>query len=138
MKRIYGIMAIAMLAMFLVTGCGSDGSKEAKSIMEKQADVTDDFANGLIEAKSADDVIYALDRYTENMKEMVPELLAFEKKYPEYKEGKTPEGMEEEIKRVEDSSAKVASALMKIEPYMMDEKVQAAIERMGTELSVLE
>ena len=139
MKRLYSLLAVTALILFLVTGCGSDGDKEAKSIMKKQADVTDNFAQSLTDAKSADDVVNALDRYTESMKEMVPELIAFEKKYPDYeKEGKAPEGMEEEVKRVEETSAKVASAMMKIGPYIMEKKVQEALERMGTELQALD
>ncbi len=138
MKRIYGILAAAMLTMFLVTGCGSDGSKEAKSIIKKQADVTEKYINGLAEVKNADDLVKVFDQYTEDMKELVPELIEFEKKYPEFEDGNVPEGLEEDARRMEELSAKTASAMMKAMPYMMNEKVVAAVERMEKELSALD
>jgi hypothetical protein len=135
MKRIYGILAIVLLTLFLVSGCGSGGSSAAKSIIKKQADVTEEYVNGLANAKNADDVVNTIDNFTKGMKELVPEILEFEKKYPEYKEGKVPEGLEADAKKMEEVSQKMGEAMMKMGQYMMNPKVQEAMNRMGEEMS---
>jgi len=137
MSRIYGIIATVLLTVFLIS-CGSNGNNEAKSIVKNQASVTEDYVNGLTDAKSAEDVVAVIEHYTEGMKKLIPELQEFQKKYPEYKQGKMPEGMEADIKRLEEASAKLPGAMMKITTYMMDGKVQAAMEQMGQEMSKLQ
>ncbi len=138
MTRIYGILVTVLLTSFLVTGCSSNGSSEAKSIIKNQANVTEDYVNGLTDAESADDMVAAIEHYTEGMKKLIPELKEFQKNYPEYQQGKMPEGMEADIKRLEAASAKIPGAMMKMVSYMMDGKVQAAMEQMGQEMSKLE
>jgi hypothetical protein len=71
------------------------------------------------------------------MKKLIPELLEFQKKYPEYKEGKVPEGLEPDMKQLEEVSAKMSGAMMKMAQYMMDTKVQEAMTRMGEEMDKL-
>ena len=137
MSRIYGIIAAVLLTVFLIS-CGSDGSNEAKSIVKNQASDTENYVNGLTDAKSAEEVVAVIEHYTEGMKKLIPELQAFQKKYPEYKQGKMPDGMEADIKRLEAASAKLPGAMMKITAYMMDGKVQAAMEQMGNEMSKLQ
>lgn len=138
MTRIYGILVTVLLAAFLVTGCSANGSSEAESIIKNQANVTEDYVNGLADAKSADDMVAAIEHYTEGMKKLIPELKEFQKNYPEYQQGKMPEGMEADIKRLEAASAKIPGVMMKMVSYMMDGKVQAAMEQMGQEMSKLE
>ena len=138
MMRIYGIFAALLFMTFLVSGCGSDGSSEAKSIIKNQADVTEDYVNGLADAKSAEDVVKAIKHYTEGMKRLIPELKEFQEKYPEYKQGQMPSGMEADVKRLEAVSAKIPGVMMKVTSYMMDGKVQAAMAQMGEEMGKLQ
>ncbi|CCK78575.1 hypothetical protein [Desulfobacula toluolica] len=138
MTRIHGILATVLLTAFLVLGCSSNANNDAKSIIKNQANVTEDYVNGLVSAKNADDMVAAIENYTEGMKKLIPELKEFEKNYPEYKQGKMPEWMEADIKRLEAASAKIPEAMMKMVTYMMDGKVQAAMEKMGQEMSKLE
>lgn len=139
MKRIYGILSILLLILISVTGCGSDGSSTASSIIKKQADVTEEFFTGLSNAKNADDAAKAIDKYTEGLKKLVPELIEFQKKYPEFRDGEVPEGLEADLKKMEEASAKMSEAMSKkMIQYMMDPKVQEAMTRMGEEMSKLE
>lgn len=137
MKNIYGILAAAVLAVFLISGCGSS-SNEAGTIIKKQVNVTEAYVNSLEKANSADEVVKAIENYTRGMKELIPELMEFEKKYPELKAGKIPQGMDAEFKRMEEISAKIPGSMMKITQYMMDSKVQAAMQQMGEEMSKAE
>jgi hypothetical protein len=137
MTRIYGILATILLTAFLVSGCSSDGSSEAKSIIKNQVSVTEDYVNGIANAKSSDDVVNAIEHYMVGMKKLIPELKEFQKKYPEYKQGKMPEGMEADVKRLEAAAAKIPGAMMKVNTYMMDGKVQRAMAQMGQEMGKL-
>jgi len=135
MTRIYGILATILLTAFLVSGCSSDGSSEAKSIIKNQVSVTEDYV--IANAKSSDDVVNAIEHYMVGMKKLIPELKEFQKKYPEYKQGKMPEGMEADVKRLEAAAAKIPGAMMKVNTYMMDGKVQRAMAQMGQEMGKL-
>ncbi len=138
MTRISSILSIIFLSVFLISGCGSDGSSEAKSIMKKQASVTEDYVNGLANANSSEDVVEAITNYTKGMKKLIPDLKEFQEKYPEFQQGKMPEGMEEEAKRMQEVAAKIPGAMMKAASYMMDGKVQEAMSQMGEEMSKLQ
>lgn len=124
--------------VLIVYGCGSDGSKEAQSIMKKQADIAENYVNGLDEAKNAKDVVNVIEQYTEGMKELLPEIKKFNEQYPEYQQGKVPPGMEEDAKRLEEISAKIPGVMMKIGSYMMDSEVQTAMAKMGEEMKQLQ
>ena len=137
MTRNYGILFVVFSIFFIVSGCSSDGSSEAKSIIKNQARVTEDYVNGLANAKNADDVVGVIKKYTEEMKKLIPELQQFQKNYPDYKQGKLPAGMEADIKRMEEVSAKIPAAMMKVTQYMMDGRVQEAMTQMGNEMANL-
>jgi hypothetical protein len=137
MTRKCGILFIALFIIFLVSGCGSSGNDEAKSIIKNQANVTEDYVNGLANAENVDDVLGAIEQYTQGMKKLIPELQEFAKNYPDYKQGKLPAGMEADIKRMEEAAAKIPSAMMKVTPYMMDARVQKAMMQMGNEMEAL-
>lgn len=139
MKRLFTIMIAVMLSSLLASGCGSSRNSDAKSIIIKQATVTEQYVNGLEKAKSADDVVVAVNRYTEGMKELIPMILEFEKKYPDYKtKGVAPAGMEKETARLESISAKMQPAMMKTMRYMYNPKVQKAMQNMGQELQKIQ
>ncbi len=138
MTRICRILITVLFFALLIHGCSSDGGSEAKSIMNDQAKATEDYVNGLADAESADDVIDAIENYTKDMKKLMPELKEFQKNYPEYMQGKMPEEMAAEIKRLEAASARIPAAMMKVTQYMMDGKVQAAMANMGEEMNKLQ
>ncbi len=138
MKRIHEILAFLLITAFIVYGCGSDGDSKAESIIKDQVDVTENYVNDISSAESPQDVVEAIERYTDGMKELIPELKEFQKQYPGYQQGKVPEGMEIDLKRLEEISAKIPGAMMKITSYMMDGKVQSAMQKMGEEMSKLQ
>ncbi len=138
MKRIYGILTFLLFTAFVVSGCGSDGSSSAESIIKDQVSVTEAYINGLSSADSSPEVVEAIEDYTEGMKKLIPKLKEFQNKYPEYQQGEIPEGVESDIKRLEEISAKIPEAMMKITSYMMDGKVQSAMQEMGEEMNKLQ
>ncbi len=138
MKHIYGIFTSILLTAFLISGCGSDGSSKAESIIKDQTSVTEDYVNSLSSAKNSQDMVAAIEQYTEGMKKLIPKLKEFQKKYPEYQNGKVPESVEADMKKLEEISAKLPGAMMKTASYMMDGEVQAAMQKMGEEMSKMQ
>ncbi len=137
MKRSCAVLVAVWFTVLSLSGCGSDSGKQAGSIMNKQAGITEDYVNGLIKAEDADAVVKAVEQYTQGMKTLIPELQQFYKSYPDFQAGKMPKGMEADMKRLEEASARIPEATMKIASYMMDPKVQQAMMQMGNEMSKL-
>ena len=92
----------------------------------------------MADAKSADDVVKTIDKFTEDMKELMPELMELEKKYPGYRNGQGPKELEADVKEMEDVSQKMSEAMRNMMKYMMDPKVQEAMTRMGEAMNKLE
>ena len=134
MKRIYGILSIVLLSIFFVLSCGAEGS----SVIKKQVKASENYINGMADAKNADDVVKTIDKFTDDMKELMPELMELEKKYPGYRDGEIPKELEADMKEMEEVSEKMAGAMSNMMKYMMDPKVQAAMTRMGEEMGKLE
>lgn len=138
MKRIFTLLIAITLGVLLVSGCGSKNG-DANEILNKQAAVTEAFVNDLEGADSADEVVGAINHYKDGMKELLPMIIAFNKKYPEYKNnGVVPTGMEKQVARMEAISVKMQSAMMKTMRYMFNPKVQKAMESMARELEKIE
>lgn len=138
MKKVFAVLLAVVLSVTLVTACSSDGTSEAKSLMKKQVVVMEAYVDGLEEAQSAEDMVKAIDRYTAGMKELIPKLQEFQKKYPDYEKGVIPGELEEDLKRVEQASDRLPAAMMNSMQYMMDQRVQEAMARMANELGGLE
>lgn len=138
MKRIIGIVSMVLVSLVLTIGCGADSSSDAESIMTRQADITQSYLDGLEKAGNADDVVKAIQAYTKGMKDLIPDIKAFQAKYPEYKQGKVPEDMEADVKKLEEISARLPGAMMKVASYMGDPEVQRAMTEMGSEMSKLQ
>lgn len=138
MRRIYAVLAGILVMGMAFVACGSDGSSEVKSVMKAQVGIMEKYVTGLENAKSAQDVVAVIDEYTAGMKKIIPELKALNEKYPELAQGNMPEGMEAEMKQVEEISARIPAAMMKVASFMRDSSVQQAMTRMGQEMQKLE
>ena len=137
----WGLAAVLILAVAAMAGCGSDKYADAKSLMKDQVGVTEDYVNGLEKAGSADEVAEVIDKYTDDMKALMPRIKAFHEKYPELSSfsasNDTPDDVKAEMQRLTEAMGKIQSATMKLMQYMMDPKVQQSFRRMGQELGQL-
>jgi hypothetical protein len=143
MKQIHwkALAGMLVFSLMLVYACGSDKYADARSLMTEQAKVSEAYVNGLEKAGSADDVAAVIDKYTDDMKTLIPRIKAFREKHPDlaFMSGKAtaPKELETESKRLEEATAKIQAATMNVMKYMMDQKVQKAMQRMAKELSGL-
>jgi DNA mismatch repair ATPase MutS len=141
MKRIWVRLTVVIGLLAMVVACGSGKYGDANELFKDQAKVTEDYVNGLESANDGDAVAATIDRYTDGMKDLIPRIKAFQEKYPELKDlaenAKVPEELKDATERLNAASAKVQAATMNMMKYMMDPKVQQAMQRMGQELSAM-
>jgi PBP1b-binding outer membrane lipoprotein LpoB len=138
MKKFLSILPAILFIAFFFNACGSDATSDMESLMKKQANVLEKCSEGMEKAQGADDVVKAIEAYTAGMKELLPELQEFQKKYPDYEKGVAPKDLEDEIKRVEQATARFQAAMMNNVRFMMDARVQEAMSRMGKEMGEVE
>ncbi len=131
MKKTVLLLCIAVLALGL-SACQGAGGKysDVVKVMDKYIASIEKFAASLDGAKSADDVVTALDALTATTKTLAPEMKAFETKYPEFKNQENPPA---ELKPIMDkviaASTKMMGAMTKVMQYAQDPKVQEAQKR---------
>jgi len=134
MKRFIPIILAAGMALFFLGACSSDGTSEFKSLMNKQVDVIENFAESVEKAQNSANMAAAIEDYTAGMKKLVPKLQQLQSKFPEYGQGSMPKELKNEAERVEKASAKLSTAMMSSMRYMMDAKVQQAMTKMAEEI----
>jgi predicted transcriptional regulator len=134
------LCATVVVFLFGLAACGGGGKyADAKKLMEKQVQLFEDFANALDKAGSADDVVAALNNFSDGMKEMVPQMKELQEKYPELKDAKD-EAMPEELKPIMEKlqnevMPKFMGAMMKIQQYASDPAVQEASQKFQQAMS---
>jgi len=130
MKKTVLFLCIAVLALGLTACKGGGKYSDVVKVMDKFVASMDKFAASLDGAKSADDVVTALDALTATTKTLAPEMKSFETKYPEFKNQENPPA---ELKPIMDkviaASTKMMGAMTKVMQYAQDPKVQEAQKR---------
>ena len=127
------VAAIFVLGLVYLVASGSTGGS-AGDVIEKQAAVMESYVEGIESAKSADDMVKVIERYTADMKDLIPRIEKFQESYAETNDEDLAERMEAEMARVEEASRRLPAAMMKAAGYMMDVKVQDAMSKMAEEL----
>ena len=132
MKKALILMAVVVLVLSVAAckGSGTAGGgkyADVQKVMDKYIGANEKFATTLDGAKTAEDVVTALNTLTETTKAVAPELKAFETKYPEFKNQDNPPA---ELKPIMDrmmaAAGKMMNAMAKIAPFASDPKVQEA------------
>jgi hypothetical protein len=129
MKKALILLAVVVLVLSVAVCKGGGGGKYADvtKVMDKYIAANEKFATALDGAKTADDVVAALNALTETTKAVAPEMKAFETKYPELKNA---ENAPAELKPLEErmmaAAGKMMGAMAKIAPFASDPKVQEA------------
>ena len=108
-NRIYLHSAICIVIIFGLFACGGGKYAEAEKVMKKQADIGIAYVNALESANSAKDVAKAIDTYTDEMEELIPDINKMMKDLPEVLNQEAPP------KELAEESAQVAKAGEKIQ-----------------------
>ena len=136
MLRYLSFFITSLLFTLLLAGCSSSPANTAESLLSQQADVTQAYVDALNGAESADDVVAAMEAFTDEMKVLVPKLKAFEKEHPGYLRGdKTTPKITLADQRLRTTMGEIPQAMSAMIPYMSDPKVRQALATMGKEAS---
>ena len=137
-NRIYLHSAICIVIIFGLFACGGGKYAEAEKVMKKQADIGIAYVNDLERANSAKDVAKAIDTYTDEMEELIPDINKMMKDLPEVlNQEAPPKELAEESAQVAEASEKIQKASKKLFQYITNPEVQKALERMSVVMQKL-
>ena len=127
------IMVMASIAAVLVVavGCGGGGKyADAKDALNTQADMMEEFAVGVENAKDSAEVVAVLEKFQKTAEGAKEQMMAIAEKYPEMKDqANPPEELKEEAARMEAIGPKFMGAMMKLsQDYGSDPAVQEALQ----------
>jgi predicted small secreted protein len=124
------VVVVLVLSVAACKGSGTAGGgkyADVQKVMDKYIGANEKFATALDGAKTADDIVAALNALTETTKAVAPELKAFDAKYPELKSGDNlPAELKPTMDRMMAAAGKMMGAMQKIAPFASDPKVQEA------------
>ena len=111
-----------------LSACKGGGKySDVQETMEKYIAGNEEMAKALDGAKTAEDVVAAMNKMTETTKAIAPKMKEFDAKYPELKNQENPPA---ELKPLMDRmmavGMKLIETMQKIAPYLSDAKVQEA------------
>ncbi len=131
MKKLFSVLAVGLLLFAFACGGGGGKYAEAKKIMEETADTMEEFMNSVEKAGSADDVVAAINKFSDSMKKLKPKVEELQKKYPELKnEKEVPEELKPVIERFNSLGSRMMGAMGNIAKYAADPKVQEAQQKL--------
>lgn len=134
-KSICLLSAFISLAIFQLSACSNQYS-DAKSSLNKQVGIFENYINDMNNVENADDMVEAINSFTKDMSEMIPELKKMSEKYPELNaQDEPPEILKEEYDKIASFSEKISTAMMQHFKYLSDPKVQKAIQDQGRIMS---
>lgn len=135
-----GWFIAAIMAILVLTACGSGEWGEIEDIVTEQADITVTYITGLEKAESAEDMADVINEFTDSMKALIPKIKTYQETHPEIWTGgeEVPEKIKVQQERMEEASARIQGAFMNLMNYMMDSKVQEAMMNMSSEMAKLE
>jgi hypothetical protein len=128
------VMALVVAGAAACGGGGKYGS--AKSLINKQIAIMEDYAQAMEQATSAPEVAKALDAYAAAQKELIPAMKKFQEQFPEMKnQAEPPAELKPEMDKMQQVMGRVMAASMKAAQYMSDPVVQEAQKRLGESMS---
>jgi hypothetical protein len=141
MKKLVLITAVFLL-LFGLAVYGGGVYSEVKSIMEKVVLSLEKLITGLEEAENADDIVAALDNYSNEILPLGPKMKELIKKYPELKElqdeSTCPEELKPIMEKIDKLGKRMVGGVAKIQEYANDPKVKEAQIRWLKAMAALE
>jgi len=127
------VMASIVAVLVVAVGCGGGGKyADAKDALNAQADMMEEFAVGVENAKDSAAVVAVLEKFQKNAEGAKEQMMAIAEKYPEMKDqANPPEELKAEAARMEAIGPKFMGAMMKLsQDYGSDPAVQEALQKM--------
>jgi hypothetical protein len=119
---------VAFLVGFVACGGGGGQFSSEKKVMEKGAEIMEDFLTSMEKADDAKGVAAALNTFADEMEKIKPQMEELQTKYPDLDQ--VPEELAPIAKKYEELGMRMMSVMGKIMQYADDPDVQAAQERL--------
>jgi DNA repair ATPase RecN len=134
MKRLFSVMVLGLL--LLAYGCG--GGDSPKAVVEKMLNISENFAADMDKAGSADEVVKAIEKFSDDIKDIEADLKKIKEKYPNLSKGEMPEEFKEFEERFKKFGANMIGLGAKLGQYMRDENVMKAMKKMQDAMKALQ
>ena len=125
------MLATSFLFILNLTACGGKYS-DAEEVMDAQATAMENYIDAMEQAEGAEDVVAAINGFTNEMKALIPRMKEMMAKYPEIGDAQAPTGELQALsEKMKELSGKMQETMMKAMEYMQDPGVQKAIQDQG-------
>jgi vacuolar-type H+-ATPase catalytic subunit A/Vma1 len=129
-----------LAVMLMIAGafaCGkADKFSSARSLINKQIDIMNNYADAMEKAGNAQDVAAALNAYAAGSKDLIPAMKKVQEQFPEMMtQAEPPAELKPEMDKMKAIMGRIMSASMKAAQYMSDPVVQEAQKKLGEAMS---
>jgi len=136
------LMILVCLGLLIsISACGG-GDADPKAVLNDYFDVMNDFLTGMEKAESADDVVAAINKFSDGMEDLVPRMKSVQENYPELKnmgsQGKLPEEFKEFEEKFKELMPKMMGISAKLMKFATDPKVMEAQKKLTEAMSALQ
>jgi uncharacterized coiled-coil DUF342 family protein len=137
MKKLFSLLVVGLFLLAYACGGGGD---DPKTVMKDFVNAMDEFYTGIEKAEDADDIVSAINKFSEGMQEIAPRMKKVQEQFPELnmKDGKVPEEFKEYEEKIKEIGTKMMGLMGKLMKYANDPKVQAAQQKMMEAMKALE
>lgn len=124
--------------IFGLMGCGGGKYSDIIEVNRQFVKLMSNYVEAVDKVDSADEAAKAINDLADGMEKLAPEMKAIQKKYPELADAEElPEELEMTEEEMEKVGQKFGNSFMKLMPYMSNQKVQQAQERLTRVMSTL-
>ena len=140
LKPITKSLTVLLILSLLICFCYACGGKydDAVKVNEDFIEIMEEYGKNIDDAKNAEEIVAAMDKFAEGIGELAPRMKAIKEKYPDLG---TKQDLPEELKVSQKEMAKVGTKMtrsfMKIAEYMTNPDVLAAQMRIGQAMQSL-
>jgi len=134
--RMMAWLAVVLLVVGAVDCGKADKFSSARTLIAKQIEIMNRYADAMEKAGSARDVAAALDAYAAGTRDLIPDMKKFQEQFPEMKnQAEPPAELKPEMEKMQAVMGRIINASMKAAQYMQDPAVQEAQKKLGEAMS---
>jgi len=130
---------IILALLLFVSGCSKSSTKYAdiKAFINDLINAQEEFLSSVEKSKNADDMVIAINAFTEKMIKLAEQSSEIKKRYPEFekweKDKEPPAELKADVERLDAQAEKFGQIFVseKIQKYYNDPKVQKALLEMS-------
>lgn len=128
MKKLLSVLTFTLMLFALACGGGDD----PESVASDSLSIMEGFISEMEKAGSADDVVKAIDHFSQKMQDIAPRIKKVKETHPDFKlkPGEMGKGYEKIEEKLKELTPKFIGVMGKIMQYANDPKVKDAQKKM--------